>query len=149
MSLDLNDLFVDPEVGQEGVWVDFYNGSRLKVASTESPKYKSYLAKLARQNKLQLDDANDDSAALVQEITADALSKHVLLDWESVSISGQPNVAYTPEIGKQALLMAPKLREFVMDQAGSSNLFKKKVVEEVKKSSDGNSPGGVVSMLSN
>ena len=147
MSLQLDDLFIDKEIGQEGVWVDFFNGSRLKIASTESPKYKAMMAKLARAHKLQLDDSNDDQHELVQQITSEALSKCVLLDWDKISIGDQEHVQYNPEIGKKALLSSPKLRDFVLDQANSTNIFKKKVLDEAKKSSSGNSSGDVVSML--
>jgi hypothetical protein len=138
MSFNLESLFLDDEVGESGVWVNFYNGSRLKIASSENPKYKAYLSKLARHHKLQLDQANDDSTALVQEITAEALAKHVLLDWEKVTLGGQENVKYTPELGKQALLSAPKLREFVIDQANDTENFRRKQVEAVKKPTSGN-----------
>ena len=137
MAMNLEDLFVDQEVGESGVWVDFYNGSKLKLASSENAKYKALLAKLARKHRLQLDQSNDDSTALIQEITSEALAKHVLLDWEGVSLGGEANAKYTPEKGKIALLNAPKLREFVTDQAADNTNFKKKIIEDVKKPSAG------------
>lgn len=138
MSMKIDDLFIDQELGEAGVWVDFYNGSRLKLASSENPKYKAYLAKLARKHRLQLDQTNDDSTSLIQEITAEALSKHVLLDWSGVSLGDEAETKYTPEVGKLALLRAPKLREFVTDQAGDNTNFKQELVSAVKKPSAGN-----------
>ena len=137
MSMNLDDLFIDEEVGQSGIWVDFYSGSKLKLASTENAQYKAYLAKLARKHRLQLDQANDDSTGLIQEITAEAMAKHVLLDWRNVTLGGEQNAKYTPEKGKLALLNAPKLREFVSEQASDSSNFKKQLVEDVKKPSAG------------
>ena len=137
MSFELEELFIDEAVGEAGTWVDFYNGSRLKIASSENAKYKAYIAKLARKHRLQLDQSNDDSTALIQDITAEALAKFVLLDWEKVSLGGQQNVPYTPELGKQALLSAPKLKDFVTDQAADNTNFKKEQVEAVKKPTAG------------
>ena len=147
MSFNLDEIILDQDLSVDGVWVDFYNGSRLKIASSDNPKYKAALSKLARQHRLQLDDANDESSELIQDITADAMSKHVLLDWEKVSVGGDEDAPYSPELGKKALRAAPKLRDFVTDQASSSAIFKKKVVEEVKKSSTGNSLGEAASTL--
>ena len=137
MSLQIDSLFVDEELGDAGVWVNFYNGSRLKLASSENAKYKAYMAKLARKHRLELDQSNDDSTALIQDITAEALSKHVLLDWEKVSIGGDEDAAYTPELGKLAILKAPKLKDFILDQAADNTNFKKKQIEQVKKPTSG------------
>lgn len=133
MSLDIDDLFVDDDVAEEGVWVEFYKGSMLKLASMESPKYKALMAKLARKNRIQLDDANEESTFLVQRITAEALSKAVLLDWKGVHMGGEENVPYTPERGATAILRSSKVRDFVTDRANDPSLFKKKVIETVKK----------------
>lgn len=137
MSMNLDDLFIDQEVGEAGVWVDFYNGSKLKLASSENAKYKAHLAKLARKHRLQLDQSNDDSTALIQEITSEALAKYVLLDWYGVSLGGEEDTPYSPEKGKLALINAPKLREFVTEQAADNTNFKK-IVEDVKKPFAGN-----------
>ena len=137
MSLQLDDLFVDEELGEAGVWVNFYNGSRLKLASSENAKYKAYLAKLARKHRLELDQSNDDSTQLIQEITAEALAKHVLLDWEKVAIGGQADAKYTEELGKLAILKAPKLKDFILDQAADNTNFLKGQIEQVKKPTNG------------
>lgn len=137
MTLQLDSLYIDEDLGTTGVWVDFYNGSRLKLASIENEKYKGYLARLAKKHRLQLDQNNDDSTGLIQDITAEALAKHVLLDWEGVNLGDQKDASYNPEIGKKALLMAPKLKDFVMEQAGDYTNYNQKVVEEVKKPSSG------------
>lgn len=129
---ELDSLFVDPEVGQEGVWVDFYGGSQLKLASIESMKYKSTMAKLARQHRIQLDEANEDSTELVQKITAEALAKCVLLDWKGIQIDGKP-VPYTWQVGMDAIQKSSKFRDFVSERAADTSLFKKQLVEEVKK----------------
>jgi hypothetical protein len=138
MALKLDDLFVDQEIGTEGVWVDFYNGSKLKIASIDNPKYKAYLSKLARKNRFQLDQSNEDSSELVQEITTDAMAKYVLVGWKGIQL-GEDGVEtpYTPEIGKKALQSAPKLRAFVSEQAEDNTLYKKEVIEAVKKPSLG------------
>lgn len=133
MAFNLDELFVDPAVGENGVWTDCFSGSKLKIAYMESKKYKTALAKLARQHRLELDDTNEESYDLIQSITARALSEHVLLDWSGVIVNGEER-PYTKELGYQALLNYPKLREFVTEKASEPATFKEALVERVKKS---------------
>ncbi|NCC40467.1 MAG: hypothetical protein EOM21_13625 [Gammaproteobacteria bacterium] len=129
MGFDLDTLFVDQSAATSGVWVDFFGGSRLKLGSTEGKKYKSLLARLAKKNRIALDDSNEESFELIQEITAEALATEVLRDWEGINLGGQKNVPYTPAMGKLAILSSGKLRDFITDRAGDPALFKPAPIE--------------------
>lgn len=129
----LDTLFVDQDAASEGVWVDFFGGSRLKIGSTESKLYKAHLARLAKKNRIALDDSNADSVELVSAITAEALAAEVLKDWSGINLANQENVPYSPALGKEALLKSGKLRDFVIDRAGDPSLFQKALIEETKK----------------
>lgn len=133
-GFDLDSLFSNPEMEIEGVWVDFFGGSRLKIASTDSQLYKARLAKLAKKHRLQLDSDNDESIRLVSEITAEALADTVLLDWERINIDGQKNAKYTKELGKKALLNSSKFRTFVEENAADYSNFQDELKEDVGKS---------------
>lgn len=131
------ELMVDEDISKEGVWVDFYGGSKLKIASTSSPAYKSKLSKLARANKLILDDSNPENFEAVQRITAEALATTVLLDWQGINWPNPDggttfNIAYTPKLGMQAL-RTDKFRDFVLDEAGRISNFKKEIADAAKK----------------
>lgn len=130
--MNLDDLFVDPGRGEQGVWVDCFSGSKVKLAYSEGKKYKAGLAKLARQHRLQLDDANEESFELIQSITARALAEHILLDWSGFIINGKDE-KYTKELGYQVLLTIPKIREFVTEKAADPATFREQIIEETKK----------------
>ena len=136
-GFNFGELMTDASSAKEGVWVDFYGGSRLRIASTHSPSYKSKLTKLARTNRLILDDSNPENYEAVQKITAEALATTVLLDWEGIHWP-QPdgtithNVAYSPKLGIQALLKSDKFRDFVTEEAGRVANFKKELIEAAK-----------------
>jgi len=139
MAFDIDTLFTDPNLEEEGVWIDFYSGSRLKIASTDSKRYQAEMADLARKHQLQLDldKDNEEFFPLIQDLTCEALAKHVLKDWEGINIDGKPNVEYTWQLGKELLLKSSKLRSFVEKAAGDYTHFKAKVEEDAKNSSDG------------
>ncbi len=115
VGFNFADLMVDDTLSREGVWVDFYGGSRLKIASTNSSAYKSKL----------------------QRITAEALATTVLLDWEGIHWPNADgtvthNVAYTPKLGMEALRV-DKFREFVLDEASRVSNFKRELTDAAKK----------------
>lgn len=132
-GFDIEELFTNQEKESEGVWVDYFGGSKLKVASLQSPIYKAGLAKMAKKHKLQLDDDNDDSVALVNDITCSAMAQHVLLDWKGINIGDEKNAGYTVKLGELALKRSAKFREFVAESADDHNNFKA-TAEAVKKS---------------
>ena len=131
----LEELFTDQVKERDGVWVDFFGGSKLKLASTDSPIYKARLAKLAKQYKLQLDADNDDSYDLVQEITAQAMADTIILDWKGISMGGQENAPYTTKLGKTALLRSSKFKTFVEEASADHLNFKgtQAVIDTAKK----------------
>lgn len=131
-GFDLDQDVFDPEMSDKGTTVEFFNGSTLTLASTENKRYKSLLARKAKQHKLQLDTTNEDSFELVNRITCEALAKHVLLGWTGINFKGKQNVPYTIEVGIEALMASKTLREFVIDQAGTAANFQKTVVDTVK-----------------
>lgn len=134
MAFDIEDLFTDPNLEEEGVWHDFYSGSRLKIASTDSKKYQAEIAEQARKHELQLDlnKDNEEFFPLIKELTCEALAKHVLKDWENINVGDQQNVPYNWELGKQLLMRSSKLRAFVEKAAGDYSNFKQEVIEEAK-----------------
>jgi len=136
MAFNIDNLFSDPKKETDGVWVDFYSGSKLKIASMESKSYKSELAEQARKHRLQLDldQDNEEYFDLIQELTCEALAKHVLKDWKGINIGDREEVPYTPELGKELLLTSSKLRSFVEQAAGDYANFKADMEEEVKNS---------------
>jgi len=131
--LDLTTISLDQKAGGEGQWFPFYSGAELKIASSDHPQYRGYLAKLAKSHRVDLDDANPGQFQAVQNITCEALAKFVLLGWKGISV-GDKAVPYSPELGAQALKESPKLMEFVTDKAGNIEHFHQKEVETAKKS---------------
>ena len=135
MAFNLASLLIDESVSKDGVWVDWLADSKLKISSTNSSAYKAAVARLYKENRLRLDDSNAENYRLIQEITARALARYVLLDWAGINFidaKGKPveNIPYSTEVGERALLLIDSLREFVSEQASRPALFKKEIVEE-------------------
>ena len=138
MSFDLTSLTIDESISKDGVWVDWLGDSRLKISSTNSNSYKAAVARTYKENRLRLDDSNSENYRLIQEITAKALARYILTDWEGINFldangNTVENIPYSTEVGERALLKVDALREFVSEQAGRPALFNKEIVEEAVK----------------
>ena len=131
--LDLSSISLDQTKGAEGKWFKFFGDAELKIASSDHPRYKGYLAKLAKEHRVELDDANPDQFATVTGITCQALARFVLLDWKNVAVNGT-EVPYSYQLGAEALKDSPKLMEFVTEKAGLLDHFNQEEIEEGKKS---------------
>lgn len=141
MSFDLSSTYLNDDSAENGVWVDFFEGARLRIASSENPKYKAALAKQARANKIKLDgDPHPDTVRLTTRITCRAMADHILLDWEGIQVNNQ-DFPYSKQNAFDALLKSPQLRDFVSDQAGSNSLFQGLTADDVGKPSTGSSGG--------
>jgi hypothetical protein len=137
-GFNLGELMVDEGVSKKGVWVDYLGGSQLLIASTSATTYKTRLSKLARENRLTLDDSNPDNFKAIQRITCQALAETVLLGWKGIHWPDEngeikKNIPYSPALGQEALMKVDHLRNFVSEEAGKPAHFKKEVAEAAKK----------------
>lgn len=139
--LNLKKITLDEGLAEAGTWFTFMEGAELLIASGHSRKYKADLAKLVRKYKTELDTEDDSANERGRQIFAETMAKHVLLDWKGIGDDDGNAVAYSWEIGKDALLNSPVLREFVEKKALSVEDFSQSVVEQAKKSSPGTTSG--------
>jgi hypothetical protein len=142
MAFNITNTFLNDNDAENGVWVEFFEGASLRIASTENPKYKAALAKQARANKIKLDgDPHPDTVRLTTQITCRAMADHILLDWKGITTGDGKEFPYSKANAFEALSKSPQLRDFVSDQAGSATLFQGVTAEEVGKPSTGSSDG--------
>lgn len=141
MSFDLATLKTDKDSEQNGVWVDYLGGSRLKVARTNNSKYRNFLSMKYKQHRMVIDRGGRDGDALAEKISLEAFARHILLDWEDVVIN-KKSVAYTWEIGLKAMTEFGDFKADVETFGNDSELFSaavhKEDCETVKKLSNGN-----------
>ena len=108
-KFDLSNLAIDVESGISGVWHDLGDGLKLKVARANNPKYIRLFNELIGpyRRMIQAGALPDDKQA---GITAEAVSKTILLDWEGMHIDG----VATPysQVRAKEILEQPKYATF-------------------------------------
>lgn len=119
--MDLKTFKTDPTL-DEGAWVNL-GDARLKIARLGSPKYASAAAKRLKPHRESLElGVMPDAEA--QKIEIELLADFILLDWENVSLEGQP-LPY----GRDNVIRALGIevfRTWVKDQARDLENFRTK-----------------------
>ena len=144
-SFNLMSLAPDHNMAEDGVWLDFFDDSRLKIAQAQNLKHQAFLNSQYKIHRRKIDLDNKAADDLSEHITLEGLAKFVLKDWENITIGDVENVAYTPELGLQAMIDVPVLRKEVEEQSRRLQNFQDQEntedTENVKTLSPGNSDG--------
>lgn len=137
MGFELNTLKTDKEKETNGVWRDYFDGSRLLVARIGNEKYKAHIAKEYKANRIAIDRGGEKADKLATRIQTEALARYVLLGWEGIIIGGE-EAKYTPELGIEVFTNMPDFKADVENMANEVSLFseltEETVIEEVTKS---------------
>ena len=116
--MDLNALKTDSTLSASGVWLE-YEDARLKIASATSPAYKRAIAQAVRT----LSQRQQRDPGELQRVTAEAMAKHILLDFQGLTERGKP-LANTPENRAKILAIEP-LRDWIALQAQDLSNFQR------------------------
>lgn len=122
---DINNLRVDPEKANEGTWVNYRGGSRLKIAKLNNKDYQDFRARKALEFSAVLQKADEEADEKAEEITVEGLARHVLKDWAGFG-SGDEETKYNVEKAIE-LLSDPQLvdfREDVVNLAANQSHFR-------------------------
>jgi hypothetical protein len=119
-----------------GVWcaindLDKTEGE-FKIASISSFGFQNYYQSIQKPYERKKDQLTPE---VQQRLLCQALAKHILLDWRSVSFDGENETPFTQEAAFEALTENPELLEFVQTQALNIANFKNEAqAAEVKNS---------------
>lgn len=87
--MDLAKKRIDRKAEVEGVWSDFIEGSRVKVARMNNPKFMSTLMKLRDEKLAEVDPREELSEDEAREVLCRTMAKTILLDWEGFTDNGE------------------------------------------------------------
>lgn len=141
MGFNPKSLKTDSKKEVDGVWVPFFEGSRVRVARMGNPRYQQYLWKLGKpvRGRLRRDNV---PVSEVNDMQSRAAARYILLDWEGfVEDDGATEIPYTNEKSLEYMRM-PDFSEAIYEIANDLELFKEDEDEAVVKNSLSGSNGG-------
>jgi len=145
-KFDLSSIAINEELEVAGVWHDVGDGLRLKIARANNPRYVRLFNELVApyRRMIQAGTLPDDKQAA---LTAEAVSKTILLDWEGMHIDGVAT-PYSQPLAKQ-ILEQPRYTSFftlVMTLAQDEAAYREREIQidlgERRATSNGGLSGG-------
>lgn len=136
----------DLQKENEGVWIDFEVGIRLKIARARNPAYRELMRKLTEPYRKTIREGGMELEQL-EDLLRQVRAKTILLNWENIEDKEGNTIKYSSE---QALEFFKDLElrdfyTFVILQSENMENFKKELMKESEKnsltSSDGSSTG--------
>lgn len=118
----------DKDAEENGVWVDFPSGARVRIARWMCQRHRDELERLRRPYQDSLRAGGKIPAEKTEEINNKAASVALILDWEGVFISGKLT-SYTPDLGEKVLKELEDFKEDVFQAAMLRQTFNKRALE--------------------
>lgn len=126
--MEIFDLYaVDTEAANNGRWFTTRQGARVKVAKLGNPNFTAEVVRLQRPH-IHLIRSKADTTELITDITIEAMSKTILVDWEATS-NGEP-LPYTPKLGQELMRKSPDFQEDVSLLSSNVDNFKPEEIAE-------------------
>tara|TARA_R100001143_G_C3355499_1_gene132069 strand:+ start:821 stop:1243 length:423 start_codon:yes stop_codon:yes gene_type:complete len=137
---EISSVAVDVDKSTEGVWFDYDNGIRLKIASISNPKFTEWIrTKIGKSPSRRRRDLNAFDTPEMRE----GVALHVLKDWGDDTTFDGKKRKYTPAFGKE-LFDDPRYKSFYFDVlgfAGDVEAFRTECVEADAGNSEASSNG--------
>lgn len=130
--MDIKHAFADPKIEVDGVWIDYLDGGRIKIARLGNPAWQRKFDNLMRPFR-DLERRNRLPIEKQTEIICESYVNTVLLDWEGFTDGGRA-LKFTPETAKTLLVVHMDFRDDVTRYAADGETFKR----ELDEASEGN-----------
>lgn len=130
--MDISKHRVDVDASNNGVWVNWIDGAKLKIRRWESSGYKARLKDSKALESVIKNEGKELSAAEDEALSCELLAECVLVDWSGIEDGGK-EFKYSVENATQLLLEVPDLQSFVMKESMKiANFYKNRADEAVK-----------------
>ena len=125
--MDLERDLAKPELEEEGVWVDYQDGAKFKLARLGNKKFiRAYEVK--RRPHLKAIRKGTFPADEELRISCEVLAETVVMDWDGILVNGK-KVKYTPDLGFKYFYQSRDLRDDITALADDAENFKAEQLE--------------------
>lgn len=119
----------DLDLEENGVWIDLGDGTRIKLARIGNPAYKKHFRQQLKPYR-SVAARKNISEKKWAEMSAELLSKTVVLDWEGWEDDKGKPVKFSQEHAYDMLVGLKDFRKFVEELADEQATFAREADEE-------------------
>lgn len=129
--MELSERIVDANLEENGVWMDYYDGSRLKIASIRSRRFREAKERIEKpyERLIKRDILPKERK---EELEARAIAEGLLLNWEGFQNHGE-DMPYSREAAYQLIKSQSWFRLDILTYAMEDAAFRQEDVEQVAK----------------
>jgi hypothetical protein len=135
-----NRFSTDQNREEQGVWVDFGDGIRIRIRRIRSKKSADVRKELEKPLVDQIRRGPLPEAE-AEDLLVRQIAYGVIVDWEGVDLGDGVVVPYTRENAVKLLKALPELRDAILQISVDADSYRLKVDEDAEKNSEISSPG--------
>lgn len=130
MAFCIHNTITDEKAELEGVWQEYEDGSRVKLARFNNEKAQRMRIEWYQENKALLEalaekgeDGEKQREEMFKQGEAKIMAEAVLLDWEGFEDAKGKEVKYTAETAEQYLLLSKDFRKDMSMMSGNRDKY--------------------------
>lgn len=131
---NIEKIKTDSQKEDNGVWIDFEEGIRLKIARARNSAYRELLRQLTEPHRKTIREG-DAELELLENLLRQVRAKTILLGWENIEDKDGNSIEYSSEQAL-AFFKDTELRDFytfVILESENMENFKKELIEDSEK----------------
>ena len=127
--MDFNEVKVNAELGEKGVWINHDGTTSFKIARLNNRNFQTKFNKLMQPYRRQFDAGKLSNDKQV-DIMCKAMAETVLLGWKGLTDGGEP-VEYSVEKAYEYLSMegADEFRDLITAYAQDAETYREEYIE--------------------
>ena len=129
----------DEEAEDNGAWIDWGDGAKLKIARVGNNNYQRRAQALMKPHR-HARDRGTISEEIQTDIVTKCIAETVLVDWEGIEYDGKP-IKYSSKNAEKLLNELKDFREDVLLVANDLSNFRATEIEDSSKNSQKSSGG--------
>lgn len=122
----------DDDLENDGVWIPYTSGFRLKLARIGCPAFKEFMIKRGKPHMRGI-EAGDLDNEVAEGLMKDALAETIIKDWEGLLDDEDNEIPYDKETARKMLDIARDFYEEVYELAKQRAHFKSEKLEGTAK----------------
>lgn len=131
--MDFDKTFADPSLEKEGVWVDYRDGSRVKICRLGNPRYQRMLD-AKRKPYARLERQGRTNSEIETRILCETMAHTILVDWEGFERGGK-TLKYSADAAFELLFRSMDFRNEITALALEEEHFRTEEEDEQVKNS--------------
>lgn len=141
-GFDISRMRTDQSAENDGVWIDFEGGLRLKIARLNNDHHQEYMMNLRRkyQKTKRMGEEAEIGSSKLRELSVEGMVECILLGWDNMIEEGKA-ISYSKEEATRLLTEYREFYRLVEEEAANIDNFRAETEAEELGNSESSADG--------